>query len=154
VAAHTAAVASEQRAPIAAAAAGACVVLAAAVLARWEAGVVWAVALAAAAYAAALAVGDAPRDGWAPIAGAGLVASAELGQWAVELARPASVERGILVRRVGAIALVAAAGAATGWAMLLASEISSRGLAVTAAGLAAAAAAMWLVARLARAGEG
>lgn len=150
VAAHTATAAGRGQAQVATAAAAACVLLAGVILARWEAGVVWAVALAAAAYAAALWLADGPLDGAAPLMAAGLVAAAELGQWAIELARPVSVDAGILRRRAATIAAVAAAGAGAGWLMLLASDVSSRGLAVTAAGLLATAVAMALVSRLTR----
>jgi hypothetical protein len=108
----------------------ACAALAAAVLIRWEAGVVWAIAIGAGAYAAGLGLGDGSLDPWAPLVAGGLVGAAELGQWAVELARPA------------------AAGA--GWLMLLVSNAASGGLVLTGAGLIATAAAMVLVSRLAR----
>jgi hypothetical protein len=124
--------------------------LAIAVLARREAGVVWAVALAAAAYAAALGLAGGPIDPGAPLVAAGLVAAAEVGQWAVELARPAAVAPGIARRRAATIVLLAATGAAAGWALLLVSDAGSGGVAPTAAGLIAAAAAMVLVTRLAR----
>ncbi|HEX5248036.1 MAG TPA: hypothetical protein VFW14_00085 [Gaiellales bacterium] len=119
-------------------------------LARWEAGVVWSVALAAAAYAAALALAGGPTDQAAPLVAAGLVIAAEVGQWAVELARPAAVDRGIVPRRAASIVLLAAAGAAAGSALLLVSHAAAGGIFLTAAGLAAAAAAMVLVTRLAR----
>jgi hypothetical protein len=135
---------------VTAVAAAASVALVVAVLARWEAGVVWAIALAAAAYAAALGLADGPTDPGAPLVAAGLVSAAEVGQWAVELARPAAVAAGIARRRAATILLLAAAGAATGWALLLVSDAGSGGLALTAAGLIAAAAAMVLVTRLAR----
>jgi hypothetical protein len=124
--------------------------LAAAALARWESGVVWAIALSAAAYAAALGLAGGPTDAGAPFVAAGLVAAAEAGQWAVELARPAAVAPGIARRRAATIVLLAAAGAAAGWALLVVSDAGSGGIALTAAGLIAAAAAMVLVTRLAR----
>ena len=122
--------------------------LAAAIIARWEAGVVWATALAAAAYAAGLALADGSLDQWAPLTAAGLVAAAELGEWAIEAARPAQVDAGILRARAATIAALAAAGAGAGWLLLLASDAGTDGLAITAAGLVATAAAMLLVARL------
>jgi hypothetical protein len=124
--------------------------LAVAVLARREAGVVWAIALAAAAYAAALGLAGGPTDPGAPLVAAGLVAAAETGQWAVELARPAAVAPGIARRRAATIVLLGAAGAAAGWALLLVADAGPGGIALTAAGLIAAAAAMVLVTRLAR----
>jgi hypothetical protein len=111
---------------------------------------VWATALAAAAYAAGLALGDGSVDQWAPLVAAGLVAAAELGEWAIEAARPAQVDAGILRVRAATIAALAAAGAGAGWLLLLASDAGTGGLAITAAGLVATAAAMLLVARLAR----
>ena len=132
------------------AAAAASVGLAVAVLARWEAGVVWAIAIAALAYAAALGLGAGPTDPGAPLVAAGLVTAAEVGQWAVELARPAAVDPAIVQRRAATILLLAAAGAAAGWALLLVSNAGSGGIAVTAVGLVATAAAMVLVTRLAR----
>jgi hypothetical protein len=128
----------------------AAVTLAAAVLVRWESGVVAATALAAAAYAAGLALGGGGLDGWAPLTAAALVVSAELGQWAIERARPARIDAGIERRRAATIAAVAATGAGAGWLLLLASNAGSGSITLTAAGLAAAAAAMLLVSRLAR----
>jgi hypothetical protein len=135
---------------VAATAALASVALGVAILARWESGVVWAIALAAAAYAAGLELGGGSLDEWAPMTAAGLVAAAELGQWAIELHRPAVVDAGIMRLRGATIVALAAAGACAGWLMLLASNAGSDGLALTAAGLLAAAAAMVLVSRLAR----
>jgi hypothetical protein len=133
---------------VAAAVASAALVVA--VLARREAGVVWAIAIAAAAYAVAVGLAGGPADPAAPLVAAGLVAAAEVGQWAVELARPAAVAPGIVRRRAATILLIAAAGAAAGWALLLVSDAGPGGIALTAAGLIAAAAAMVLVTRLAR----
>lgn len=131
-------------------AAVACVALAAAILARWETGVVWAIAVAAAAYAAGLALGSGSPDRWAPLVAAGLVGAAELGHWAIELARPATAEAGIRRGRGATIAALMGAGAVAGWLMLLVSNAGSGGLELTAAGLVAAAAAMVLVSRLAQ----
>jgi hypothetical protein len=135
---------------VTAAAAVACAALAAAILLRWEAGVVWAVALAAGAYAAGLALGSGSLDPWAPLVAGGLVGAAELGQWAIELVRPAAADAGIRPRRGATIAALMAAGAAAGWLMLLVSDAGSGGLVLTGAGLIATAAAMVLVSRLAR----
>jgi hypothetical protein len=135
---------------VTAAAAAASAGLAVAALVRWESGIVWAIALNAAAYAAALGLAGGPTDPGAPLVAAGLVAAAEAGQWAVELARPAAVAPGIARRRAATILLLAAAGAAVGWALLLVADAGSGGIALTAAGLIAAAAAMVLVTRLAR----
>ena len=77
--------------------------------------------------------------------------SAELGEWAIELHRPAPVDAGIMRARAATILALAAAGAGAGWLVLLASNAGSGGLALTAAGLVATAAAMLLVSRLARA---
>ena len=71
-------------------------------------------------------------------------------QWAVELARPAAVDRGIVPRRAASILLLAGAGAAVGSGLLLVSHAAAGGIVLTAAGLVAAAAAMVLVTRLAR----
>jgi hypothetical protein len=81
---------------------------------------------------------------------AGLVVAAEVGQWAVELARPAAVDPGIVPRRAGTILLLAAAGAAVGSALLLVSHAATGGIVLTAVGLLAAAGTMVLVTRLAR----
>jgi hypothetical protein len=135
---------------VAAAAVVACAALAAAILARWEAGVVWAIALAAGAYAAGLALGVGSLDPWAPLVAGGLVGAAELGQWAIELARPAAADASIQPRRGATIAVLMAAGAGAGWLMLLVSNAGSGGLVLTGAGLIATAAAMVLVSRLAR----
>jgi hypothetical protein len=135
---------------VAAAAAAASAALALAVLARREAGVVWATGIAAGAYAAALGVAGGPTDPGAPLVAAGLVAAAEVGQWAVELGRPAVVAPGIARHRAATILRLAAAGAGAAWVLLLVSDAGSGGLGMTAAGLVAAAAAMVLVTRLAR----
>jgi hypothetical protein len=127
----------------------ACATLGVAILGRSEAGVVWAIALAAGAYAAALALGPQAVDGWAPLVAGGLVAAAELGQWAVELAGPAPHAAGIVGRRAATIAAVALCGAGVGWLMLLAAAAGSGSLPIAVAGLAAAAGAIMLVSRLA-----
>jgi hypothetical protein len=132
-----------------AAAAAAWALLAIAIGARSAAGVVWAIALAAGAYAAALALGPQAVDGWAPLVAAGLVTSAELGEWAVELARPATRAPGIVPRRAATVAVLALCGAGVGWLMLLTASAGSGSLAIGVAGLAAAAAAIALVSRLA-----
>jgi hypothetical protein len=132
------------------AAAVACAALAAAILGRWEGGVVWATALAAGAYTAGLALGDGSLDTWAPLVAGGLVGAAELGQWAIELRRPAPADAGIRPRRGATIIAVAGVGAGAGWLMLLVSNAGSGGLVLTGAGLLATAAAMVLVSRLAR----
>lgn len=121
-----------------------------AILARSEGGVIWAIALAAGAYAAGLALGNGSLDPWAPLAAGGLVGAAELGQWAIELARPAAADAGIRPRRGATIAAVVGVGAGAGWLMLLVSNAGSGGLVLTGAGLVATAAAMLLVSRLAR----
>lgn len=111
---------------------------------------VWAIALAAGAYAAGLALGAGSLDPWAPLVAGGLVGAAELGQWAIELARPAAADAGIRPRRGATIAALMAAGAGAGWLMLLVSNAGSGGLVLTGAGLMATVAAMVLVSRLAR----
>jgi hypothetical protein len=136
---------------VASAAVAATAALVVAILARWESGVVWAVALAAAAYGGGLWLAGGALDGWAPLTAAGLVASAELGEWAIELHRPAAVDPGIMRARAATILALAAAGAGAGWVVLLVSNAGSGGLALTAAGLIATAVAMLLVSRLARA---
>jgi hypothetical protein len=73
-----------------------------------------------------------------------------VGQWAVELARPAAVDPGIARRRAATILLLAAVGAGAGWALLVVSDAGTGGIALTAVGLVAGAAAMVLVTRLAR----
>ncbi|HEY3764026.1 MAG TPA: hypothetical protein VGL44_02615 [Gaiellales bacterium] len=138
------------RAAVAVAAACAALLLAAAILARSEGAVVWAIALQAGVYVVALELRGGRVDAWAPAVAAALVGAAELGQWAVELARPAAVEAGITSRRAATILAVAASGAGVGWLLLLASNAGSRSVTLAAAGLAAAAAAMVLVRRLAR----
>jgi hypothetical protein len=152
VAAHTATTTGRGQGGVTLAAAVASVALAAVILARSEAGVVVATALAAAAYASGLALGDGALDPWAPLVAGGLVGAAELGQWAIELARPATADAGIRPRRGATIAAVVAAGAGAGWLMLLVSNAGSGGLVLTGAGLAATAAAMVLVSRLASRG--
>jgi hypothetical protein len=149
--AHTATATSGRgHAAVAVAAVAASVALMAAIVVRWESGVVWAIALAAAAYAAGLEFGGGSLDEWAPLVAAGLVAAAELGQWAIELAPRAAFDAGILRRRAATIVAVAGTGAGAGWVILLASNAGSGSITLTATGLVAAAAAMVLVSRLAR----
>jgi hypothetical protein len=112
-----------------------------------------ALVLVAGGYAAKLAVRDAGAlDGAAPLVGCALLLVAELAYWSVELAGAGRQERPVLLRRLAALLGLAAAALVLGSAVLAAAALPlGGGLAWDVVGVAAAAAALALIARLAAA---
>lgn len=121
-------------------------------LARARAGLVApALVVAAAGYAATLAVRDADSlDGAAPLVGCALLLVAELAYWSVELAGAGWEERPVLLRRLTALLGLAGAALVLGAGVLAAAALPlGGGLAWDLVGVAAAAAALAVIARLA-----
>jgi hypothetical protein len=112
-----------------------------------------ALVLLAAGYAATLVARNASvLDAAAPLVGCGLLLVAELAYWSVELAGAGREERPVLLRRLTAMLALAAAALALGAAVLAATALPiGGGLAWNLVGVAAAAAALALIARLAAA---
>jgi hypothetical protein len=104
----------------------------------------------AAGYAAALGL-HAGGDALAPVEAGLLLAAWELAHWACEVHAPAASDAGWLRGRLTQLAGGVAAGVAVGW-LALAPGGAGRagGLALTAAGIAAAVGTLALAARLAR----
>ena len=110
-----------------------------------------ALVLVAGGYAAKLAVRDAGAlDGAAPLVGCALLLAAELAYWSVELAGAGREERPVLLRRLAAMLGLAAGALVLGSAVLAAAALPlGGGLLWDVVGVAAAAAALALIARLA-----
>lgn len=106
-----------------------------------------------ASYAAFAVLGGPSVDGRAPFVAAAVFAAAETGFWSVEPSS-ARAPRVITVRRVGLIAAASLATALAGSVLLVVSAGTSGGVALEAAGVAAAVTAAGVVAALAaRAGR-
>lgn len=114
-----------------------------------------ALVLVAAGYAGTLVARDADvLDAAAPLVGCALMLVAELAYWSVELARTGREERPVLLRRLTAMAGLAAAALALGAAVLAATTLPvGGGLAWNLVGVAAAAASLALIAWLASLGR-
>jgi len=110
----------------------------------------WAVAFAGADYVLTRTGGDVV-DGWAAVAGAALLLSAELGFWSATDDPPLRVERPVAVRRAVTIAALVLTGLLVGFLLLGAAAITaSSGVVVAAAGVAAATTSISVVLRLLR----
>jgi hypothetical protein len=124
--------------------------LAAAVLVRFAPLVPWAVGFAGAGYM----IGREHHrlvDGWAAVVGAALLLAAELAAWSIAHDRRIREERQVVLRQAGALTLLVASAALVGFVLVGAAAVSaSAGLALTAAGVAAAVAAVSVVLRLLR----
>jgi len=107
--------------------------------------------LVAAGYAGTLVARDADvLDAAAPLVGCALLLVAELSYWSVELAGTGREERPVLLRRLTAMLALAGAALVLGAAVLAATALPlGGGLAWNLVGVAAAAAALALIARLA-----
>lgn len=129
---------------------GVVLVLLAVVLARGSL-VTWSLLALAGAYAGGLAGREGAIDGGAPLVATGLLLVAELGYWSVELARTGREEPAVALRRLGALGALAAGALVLSAAVLAATAVplSSSGV-WNAVGIAAAAAVLALIARLAR----
>ena len=127
--------------------------LAVAIVARFRGLVVWALAVLAGGYVVALLLRSGTIDGEAPLYAAGLLVCAELSFWSMELQLPA--DPGITGRRASRVVLLALIGGGVSALVLAVSELAwSGGLGLEALGVAAAAAALVLVALLARSAAG
>jgi hypothetical protein len=105
-------------------------------------------------YAAQLAVDDAALDGAAPLVAAGLLATAELGYWALEEREPVTADPGETLRRIGFVALlVLGALLVAGSLLALVDVVRARGLAFDLVGAAAAALVLTVVVVAHRAGR-
>ena len=110
-----------------------------------------AILLLAAAYVVALYAGRRPLDEGVPLVAAGLLACAELATWSLEERRPVATDRGLLVARARAVAILVGAGlAASGLVLFVTVAPVGGGLAWTVLGAAAAVVALAVVARGAR----
>ena len=122
-------------------------------MAGWASGIAWTLALIAAAYAASLALraeGSAV-DAAAPLYAAGLLLVAELAYWSLELRAVGREDAVALARRVVALAAVVVASLALGAFVVVVTVVPlGGGLAWDVVGVAAAAATLAILARLAR----
>ena len=99
----------------------------------------------------ALAADRETVDASAPLVAAGLLLLAELAYWSVELRSSGRAETGLLVRRLTALALLVFGAVLLGLVVLVATTVPLGGGVVwDAVGVAAAAGALALLARLAR----
>jgi hypothetical protein len=139
------------RAPAAYALTGAALLLLGVALAfRLPLFVPWAVAFAGVDYVLTRPGGDVV-DGWAALAGAALLLSAELAFWSATDDPRLRVERAVVVRRTVTIAALVLTGLLVGFLLLGAAAITtSSGVVVAAAGVAAATTSIAIVARLLR----
>jgi hypothetical protein len=102
-------------------------------------------------YTISLFLPDEGVDGAAPLYAAGFVLVAELAFWSCELRTPIPAEPGILARRAVLVTAIAVAALPAGALVLAATAIRvGGGVGLDAVGVLAAAAALLLVARLAR----
>jgi hypothetical protein len=119
------------RRPLVAAVGGAAVlILLAALAGRSKPPVPWAVAALGAAYALALVERGGGVDPAAPVYAALLFAAAELADWSVDLPRSAVWDRGVAMKRLGALAVSTAAGAAGAAVVAISADVASAGAGV------------------------
>jgi hypothetical protein len=110
----------------------------------------WAIAFAGADYVLTRTGGDVV-DGWAALAGAALLLTAELGFWSATDDPRLPVERPVVLRRAVTIAALVLTGLLVGFLLLGAAAVTaSSGVVVAAAGVAAAVTSIALVLRLIR----
>jgi hypothetical protein len=114
-----------------------------------------ALVLVAAGYTGALVARDADAlDATAPLVGCSLLVVAELAHWSVELVGKGREERSVLLRRLGAMLGLAGGALGLGAAVLAVTALPlGGGLAWNLVGVAAAAGALALIARLAASPE-
>jgi hypothetical protein len=126
-------------------------VLAVALVRAQSASVTVAIALLGGAYGGSLFLGTGSIDAWAPIEATALVLAAELAYWSLELRPWVQAEPGVLVRRAALVGATGAGTLAVGATLLAAASAPvGGGVAWEAVGVAAAAAALAVVVRLAR----
>jgi hypothetical protein len=151
VAGRAAALAGDQTAAVGAAGAIACALLLAGGLTGRAEGAAWGVAVLGAAYAGALAAGPPDLDPWAPAVAAGVVLAAEAGAWAAELRQPVRLDGGVVRARAGLLAGATAAAAGIGLVLIApGAGPELAGPLITAAGVAAAVAAVAVIRTMAR----
>ena len=129
------------------------VVLAVSLWLGWASGVAWTLALLAAEYALALSLreDDAGVDAAAPFYAAGLLLTAELAYWSIELRVPGRVDAALTLRRLATLAVVALGSVAVGTVAVSATAVPlGSALLWDALGAAAAVATLAILARLAR----
>jgi hypothetical protein len=115
---------------------------------RWRTVFPFGIALVGASYGVFLAVRNGSVDTWAPAIAAALFVAAELGYWSLERS-PSRSERVVVLRRVAGLAGAAVVTALVGSFVLVVATGTAGGLALEAAGVAAAIVAVAAIARLA-----
>lgn len=124
------------------------VVIAFALATRWRSAFPFGLALVGASYGVFLAVRNGAVDRWAPAVAAALFVAAELGYWSLERS-PSRSERAVLLRRVEGVLGAAVVTALVGTLVLVVATGAAGGIALEAAGVAAAVLAVAAIARLA-----
>jgi hypothetical protein len=118
---------------------------------RWSAALALGIALLGAEQAVRLATGPGHADPWTPLYAAGFLLAAELAWWSIEPRVPAFSELPVLVNRLAVIALSCAGGAVLAGLVVLAAGAPLRGgVGLELVGVVAAAAALAVVATVAR----
>jgi hypothetical protein len=119
--------------------------------ARWAAGSSSASARLGAEQAVRLATGPSHADPWTPLYAAGFLLAAELAWWSIEPRVPAFSELPVLVNRLAVVTLSCAGGAVLAALVVLAAGAPLRGgVGLEVVGVIAAAAALTVVATVAR----
>jgi hypothetical protein len=124
------------------------VLMAFALATRWRTVFPFGIALVGASYGAFLALRNGSVDGWAPAVAAALFVAAELGYWSLERS-PSRSERTVVLRRLAGLAGAAVVTALVGSFVLVVATGAAGGVALEAAGVAAAILAVAFIARLA-----
>jgi hypothetical protein len=152
LAAYAAVVAGDAAEAVGALGVLALLVLAGSLMVGSTSGIAWTLALAAAAYASALAVrGDDRVDPGAPLVGAGLLVLAELAYWSLERRGPGYEELRVVARRLAALGALAFLSLVLGaFVVVVTAAPLGGGLAWDLVGVAAAGATLAIVAWLAR----
>jgi hypothetical protein len=115
---------------------------------RWRTVFPVGIALVGASYGVFLAVRNGAVDRWAPAIATALYVAAELGYWSLERS-PSRSERAVVLRRVGSLAGAAFITALVGGLVLILATGAAGGVALEAAGVAAAVLSVAAIARLA-----
>jgi len=124
------------------------VLMAFALATRWRAAFPFGLALVGASYGVFVAVRNGAVDRWAPAVAAALFLSSELGYWSLERS-PSRSERAVVLRRLARLAGAAVVTALVGSFVLVVVTGAAGGVALEAAGVAAAILAVAFIARLA-----
>ena len=118
---------------------------------RWSAALAAGIALLGAEQAVRLATGPSHADPWTPLYAAGFLLAAELAWWSMEPRVPSFSELPVLVNRLAVIILSCAGGAVLAALVVLAAGAPLRGgVGLELVGVVAAAAALTVVATVAR----